>query len=221
MPAALEKQTAEKIDHYCFSKIYYIEFMWYGLNNMRVSLYKKDKKIYNIKAMEEKILTIRKAQLEDLQPITEIYNQAVLKTISTFHLYPRSFEEQLKWFESHGDKYPLLVAEEGGLVIAWACLSSYSDREGYQYTVTDSIYVREEFRRQHIGYELLNFLMGEARKLGYHSVVAFIARENLASIGLHEKVGFLYRGALKEVGFKFGRWMDVCFYQKMLEGERE
>ncbi|MDI3543215.1 MAG: L-amino acid N-acyltransferase [Candidatus Atribacteria bacterium] len=171
--------------------------------------------------MEEKILTIRKAQLEDLEQVTEIYNQAVLKTISTFHLYPRSLEEQLKWFESHGDKYPLLVVEEGRLVIAWACLSPYSDREGYQYTVTDSIYVREEFRRQRIGYELLNFLVKEAQKLSYHSVIAFIAKENLASIKLHEKVGFLYRGVLKEVGFKFGRWIDVCCYQKMLEGERE
>ena len=166
-------------------------------------------------------MTIRKAQLEDLQQITEIYNQAVLKTISTFHLYPRSWEEQVNWFKSHGDKYPLLVAEESGSVIAWACLSPYSDREGYQYTVTDSIYVREEFRRQHIGYELLNILIGEAQKLGYHSVITFIARENLASIGLHEKVGFVYRGELKEAGFKFGRWMDVCFYQRMLErGER-
>jgi phosphinothricin acetyltransferase len=81
--------------------------------------------------------------------------------------------------------------------------------------------VREEFRRQRIGYELLNFLVKEAQKLSYHSVIAFIAKENLASIKLHEKVGFLYRGVLKEVGFKFGRWIDVCCYQKMLEGERE
>ena len=181
-------------------------------------LYKKDKKIYNIEAMEGKVLTIRKAQLEDLQQITEIYNEAVLKTISTFHLYPRSWEEQVGWFKSHGDKHPLLVVEENGFVIAWACLSPYSDREGYQHTVTDSIYVREEFRRQHIGYELLSFLAEEAQKLGYHSIVAFIARENLASIRLHEKVGFLYRGELKEVGFKFGKWVDVCLYQKMLEG---
>ncbi|HQE25807.1 MAG TPA: N-acetyltransferase family protein [Candidatus Atribacteria bacterium] len=171
--------------------------------------------------MEDKILTIRKAQIDDLQEITDIYNEAVLETISTFHLYPRSWEEQVRWFESHKDRYPLLVVEDEDLVIGWACLSPYSDREGYQYTVTDSIYIRKEFRRQRIGYELLSILVGEARKLGYHSIVAFIARENLASIRLHEKVGFICRGELKEAGFKFGRWIDVCFYQKMLGGRED
>jgi phosphinothricin acetyltransferase len=167
-------------------------------------------------AMKEKTLVIRRARQEDLPAITEIYNEAVLTTIATFHLHPRSLEEQLRWFESHNERYPLLVAEEGGLVVAWACLSPYSDREGYQYTVTDSIYVRREFRRQHIGYELLSYLVAEARRLSYHSIVAIIASENIASIRLHEKLGFVLRGVLKEAGFKFGRWIDVCFYQKML-----
>lgn len=166
-------------------------------------------------AMKE-TLVIRKACPEDLPAITEIYNEAVLTTISTFHLYPRSFEDQIRWFESHTERYPLLVAEERGIVVAWACLSPYSDREGYQYTVTDSIYVRREFRRQHIGYELLSTLIEEAKRLSYHSIVAIIASENIASIRLHEKLGFVLRGVLKEAGFKFGRWIDVCFYQRML-----
>lgn len=166
--------------------------------------------------MEEKTLVIRRARWEDLSSITEIYNEAVTTTISTFHLYPRSLEEQKRWFEGHTERYPLLVAEEGGLVVAWACLSPYSDREGYQHTATDSIYVRKEFRRQRIGYELLRALLEEAERLSYHSIVAIIASENIPSIRLHEKLGFVFRGVLKEAGFKFGRWIDVCFYQKML-----
>ncbi|MCX7667369.1 MAG: GNAT family N-acetyltransferase [Atribacterota bacterium] len=169
-----------------------------------------------MKTMKEKMLTIRRAQEDDLPQITEIYNQAVLYTTATFHLFPRSLEEQKSWYRTHNERYPLIVAEESGLVVAWACLSPYSDREGYQYTVSDSIYVREEFRRQHIGYELLCYLLEEAKNLGYHSVVAFIARENIPSIRLHEKLGFELRGILKEVGFKFQKWVDVCIYQKMI-----
>ncbi|MDK2897308.1 MAG: L-amino acid N-acyltransferase [Candidatus Atribacteria bacterium] len=167
--------------------------------------------------MKEKTLTIRKARVEDIDQITEIYNQAIIKTISTFHLYPRSSEEQMKWFYQHNDRYPLMVAEDECQLVAWACLSPYSDREGYQFTVTDSIYVKEEFRRQRIGYELLQFLIEEAKKLGYHSMVAFISSENLPSIKLHQKLGFLFQGELKEIGFKFGKWVDVCLYQKMLD----
>ncbi len=172
--------------------------------------------------MKEKVLVIRRAQERDLPQITAIYNEAVLYTIATFHLYPRSLEEQKQWYEEHSEKYPLLVAEEGGMVIAWACLSPYSEREGYQYTVSDSVYVREEFRRQRIGYELLSYLLEEAKRIGYHSVLAFIARENLPSIKLHEKLGFRLCGIMREVGYKFDRWVDVCIYQKMIDerGER-
>lgn len=169
-----------------------------------------------METMKEKMLTIRRAQEDDLPQITEIYNQAVLYTTATFHLFPRSLEEQKTWYRMHNEKHPLVVAEENGLVVAWACLSPYSEREGYQYTVSDSIYVREEFRRQRIGYELLSYLLEEAKNLGYHSVVAFIARENIPSIRLHEKLGFELRGILKEVGFKFQKWVDICIYQKMI-----
>lgn len=175
------------------------------------------KKVIQYETMKEKVLNLRRAKEEDLSQITEIYNQAVLYTTATFHIYPRSVEEQKAWYKIHNERYPLVVAEDNGKIVAWACLSPYSDREGYQYTVSDSIYVREEFRRQRVGYELLYYLLEEGRSLGYHSVLAFVARENIASIKLHEKLGFELRGVLKEVGFKFQKWVDICIYQKMLQ----
>ena len=187
-----------------------------SLLKFSAGLFSTAKKLYNMETMKEKILNFRRAREEDLPQITEIYNQAVIHTVATFHLYPRSIEEQKDWYRIHDERYPLIVAEENGLVVAWACLSPYSDREGYQYTVADSIYVREEFRCQRIGYELLSYLLEEAKNLGYHSVVAFIARENIPSIKLHEKLGFALRGVLREVGFKFQKWVDICIYQKML-----
>lgn len=167
--------------------------------------------------MKEKVLNLRRAKEDDLSQITEIYNQAVLYTTATFHIYPRSVEEQEAWYKIHDERYPLVVAEDSNTIIAWACLSPYSDREGYQYTVLDSIYVREEFRRQRVGYELLRYLLEEGKNLGYHSVLAFIARENIPSIKLHEKLGFELQGILREVGFKFQKWVDVCIYQRMLQ----
>jgi len=166
--------------------------------------------------MDKKTLTIRTARMEDLPAITEIYNEAVLNTLSTFHLYPRSLDDQKKWFENHGEKYPLLIAQDDGLTVAWASLSPYSDREGYQYTVTDSIYVREGYRQKGIGCDLLNTLVDKAQSLKYHSIIAIIARINIPSIKLHEKLGFICRGVLPETGYKFGKWVDICLYQKML-----
>jgi len=166
--------------------------------------------------MEKKNLTIRAARIEDLPAITEIYNEAVVNTLSTFHLYPRSLDDQKKWFENHGVKYPLLIADDKGSTVAWASLSPYSEREGYQFTVADSIYVREGYRRKGIGYDLLGKLIDEAQALKYHSIIAIIALVNVPSIKLHEKLGFICRGILLEAGFKFGKWVDICLYQKML-----
>ena len=166
--------------------------------------------------MDKTTLTIRAARIEDLPAITEIYNEAVVNTLSTFHLYPRSLDDQKKWFENHGEKYPLLIAEDERSTVAWASLSPYSEREGYQFTVADSIYVREGYRRKGIGYDLLSQIIGEAQTLRYHSIIAIIARVNVASIKLHEKLGFVCRGVLPEAGYKFGNWVDICLYQKML-----
>ncbi|MCX6091025.1 MAG: GNAT family N-acetyltransferase [Candidatus Atribacteria bacterium] len=167
--------------------------------------------------MEQNTVTIRNARIEDLPEITDIYNEAVVHSLSTFHVYPRTYEVQREWYAVHDQRYPLMVAEEQGRVVAWACLSPYSEREGYQYTVTDSIYVQQDFRRRGIGHDLLRSLTEEAKHLHYHSVIAVIARVNVVSIRLHERLGFVCRGILSEAGFKFGEWVDICLYQKILE----
>ncbi len=166
--------------------------------------------------MDKETIIIRNAQVDDLPGITEIYNEAVVNTLATFHLYPRSFDDQKEWFEKHGEKYPLLIAEKDGSIVAWASLSPYSDREGYQYTVADSIYVHQRYRQRGIGYDLLHGLISEAQVLKYHSIIATIARVNVASIKLHEKLDFICRGILPETGFKFGKWVDICLYQRIL-----
>ena len=155
------------------------------------------------------MLIIRPAKLEDLNRITEIYNEAVQKTVATFDTEPKTLEEQRAWFENHGWKYPILVAELKRVVSGWASLSKWSDRCAYADTAEISLYVLEEFRGQGLGKKLLEAIVGEGEKVGLHTVIARIAEGNRVSIHLHESLGFEHIGIMREVGRKFGRLLDV------------
>ena len=161
------------------------------------------------------MIIVRKASLDDLAAITKIYNQAILRTTATFDTEPKSLEEQKLWFESHGPKYPVLVAEEDGKVIAWASLSKWSDRCAYSDTAEISLYVNENDRGKGIGRKLLKAIIREGEKSGLHSIIARIAEGNETSIHLHQSVGFEHIGIMKEVGRKFGKLLDIYFMQKI------
>ena len=160
------------------------------------------------------MLIIRQAILEDLGAITEIYNEAILKTVATFDTKPKTLEEQKIWFANHGSKYPILVAEQDGLVVGWASLSRWSDRCAYSDTAEISLYVEEEFRGKGIGRKLMEAIIREGQKAGLHTVIARIAEGTEVSIHLHESVGFEHIGIMKEVGRKFGKLLDVYLMQK-------
>jgi len=162
------------------------------------------------------MLTIRPATLEDLDAITEIYNDAILNTVATFDTEPKTIEEQKVWFANHVHKYPILVAEQDGLVVGWASLSKWSEKRAYSDTVEGSLYVKKEYRRQGIGKRLLEAIIQEGQKAGFHSVMARIAKGGETSIHLCESLGFEHVGIMKEVGQKFGKLLDVYLMQKML-----
>lgn len=161
-------------------------------------------------------ITIRKAGLSDLDAITEIYNQAILKTTATFDTNVKSRSEQVDWFNKHDDRLPVFVAEENGRVVGWSSLSKWSDRCAYADTGEVSIYIDEAFRGNAIGKKMLAVLVNEGRKQGLHTLISRIAGESLASIRLHEREGFSHVGTLKEVGKKFGKLLDVHLMQKIL-----
>ncbi len=160
--------------------------------------------------------TIRSAAPGDLDRINEIYNQAVSTTTATFDTEPKSPEERRAWFEEHGPRHPVLVAEDGGRISGWASLSPYSDRAAYSRTVEISIYISEEKRGRGIGKRLMKAIVEEGRRLGHHAILARIAQDNPVSIRLHEWAGFFMVGTMKEVGFKFGRLLDVHLMQLLL-----
>ena len=160
--------------------------------------------------------TIRRAELKDLESITTIYNEAIVKTVATFDTEPKTPQQQQQWFALHGERYPILVAEQNSVVVGWASISSWSDRCAYRDTGETSFYVDETHQGEGIGRQLLQGLCDEATRLGFHSLLARMAEHSDASAYLHRQLGFELVGRLKEVGRKFGELLDVEIYQKML-----
>jgi phosphinothricin acetyltransferase len=161
------------------------------------------------------MLTIRRATLEDLGAITEIYNEVILQTVATFDTRPKTLEEQRIWFSSHDRRHPILVAEQDGLVVGWASLSEWSDRCAYSLTAEVSLYVKKEHRGRGIGRKLLEAIIQEGERSGLHTVIARITEGNEASINLFKSMGFEHIGIMREVGLKFGKLLDVHLMQKI------
>jgi len=161
-------------------------------------------------------MQIRRATVDDVAAITEIYNEAILTTTATFDTEPKTVAERLAWFESHGERHPVLVALLDGKVVAWASITKWSDRNAYADTAETSFYVKSECRGRGIGRQLKGAVIEEARKLGFLTLIARVAEGNRESIHLNESFGFVHVGVLKEVGRKFDRLLDVHIMQKML-----
>ncbi|QDT43595.1 N-acyltransferase YncA [Gimesia alba] len=162
-------------------------------------------------------MKIRPAEVSDLDEITVIYNEAILTTTATFDLEPQTREERLEWFESHDERFPILVTEVEGHVAGWASLSRWRLRRAYDRTAETSFYVKEEYRGQGIGRQLKQAIIEEARRLGFHTLIAGVAQGSEASLHLNESFGFEVVGTFKEVGNKFGKMLDVTYLQKMLD----
>ena len=159
------------------------------------------------------MLQIRPASEQDQPEILAIYNDAVLHTTATFDTEPRSMESQMEWFRKHKSNHLVLVAEKGGKIIGWASLSPWSDRCAYDTTVEVSVYIEPASRGMGIGAELLNAVTAEGGKSNNHTVLSRITSDNFASIRIHEKAGYKMIGEMKEVGFKFGKFLDVTMMQ--------
>ena len=156
---------------------------------------------------------VRAATEKDLASILDIYNEAVLHTTATFDTEPRSLEKQQAWFFAHKKNHPVVVAEENDMVIGWASLSPWSDRCAYDTTVEVSVYIHHDHRGRGLGSRLLEEVIAAGKNLEIHTVLSRITQGNEISIRIHEKCGFKTIGVMKEVGFKFNRFLDVHMMQ--------
>ncbi len=157
--------------------------------------------------------TIRPATEADLTVINDIYNHYVLHSTCTYQEEPETMDDRRQWFERHGGKHPIIVAVADGRVAGWGSLSPYHARSAYRFTVENSVYVHHEFHRHGIGSLLLEELIVRAQGFGHRAVIAGIDGQQTASVALHSKFHFEKVGHLKEVGFKFGHWLDVIYME--------
>jgi len=164
-------------------------------------------------------MKVRPAIGDDLPGILEIYNEAVLNTTATYDYEPRTLEHRAVWFEDHvKHNYPVFVAvDEAGAVAGWSALNRYHDRKGYQFTTENSVYVAADQRGKGVGKLLMQPLIEAARQRGLHAILAGIDADNEASLRLHASFGFVKVAHFKQVGFKFGRWLDVVYLELLLE----
>ncbi len=160
---------------------------------------------------------VRLAAGDDAEAIRSIYNREVLESTSTFDLVPRSLEAQLEWQRAHDGAHPAIVAVDGaGEVVGFGSISPFRDRPAYSTTVENSVFVHHEHRGKGIGKAILAELIRLATTHGFHAMIARIVGGNEASIRTHAACGFEMVGVEKEVGRKFGKWLDVVEMQRLL-----
>lgn len=162
-------------------------------------------------------VTIRDAEAGDLPAILAIYNDAVLTTTAIWNDAVADLASRRAWWEARTKQgYPVLVAAEAGGVLGYASFGDFRAFDGYRFTVENSVYVASDARRRGIASALLVPLIERARALGKHVMVAGIAGDNEVSIRLHRRLGFVETARMPEVGYKFGRWLDLVFMQLRL-----
>ncbi|HMU77669.1 MAG TPA: N-acetyltransferase family protein [Bacteroidia bacterium] len=155
------------------------------------------------------MIEIRSATADDIPFITEVYNDAIINTTATFDTEVKSIEDRMLWFKNHDGNHPIIVAENDGVLSGWASLTAWSDRCAYNGTAEVSVYVHKQHRGRGIGKALLEILILKGESKGLHYLLSRIASGNEASIHLHTIFGFRHIGIMKEVGFKFGNYVDV------------
>lgn len=163
-------------------------------------------------------IKIRPAVFSDIDTILEIINHEILHSTSIYDYEPRDFEAQKLWFEEkQKQKLPIVVAESENGAIGFATYGSFRQKEAYKFTIEHSVYVAQEFIGKGVGKLLLAELIHLAKNQGYHTMIGAIDADNSGSITFHEKFGFKSIGTIREVGYKFDKWLDLVFMQLILK----
>ena len=161
-------------------------------------------------------VTIRDATEADAEALLAIYNREVLTGTATLDLEPRTLDGQIEWIRRHQGANPVVVAVDDDEVVGFASLSQFKERAAYRTTVENSIYVAPGQQGKGIGNLLMTEILERARSHGFHSVIARIAGDNPGSIAVHMRHGYELVGVEREVGRKFGHWLDVTELQLLL-----
>ena len=166
-------------------------------------------------------ITVRQATEADLPGILEIINDSILNSTAIWSHYAYSLENRRAWLKDrHQHNYPVLVAILGGEIAGFASFGDFRPHDGFLHSVEHSIYVHRHHHGKGIGKQLMYPLIEAARALGKHVMIGSIEAGNTGSIRFHNGFGFVETGRLKEVGYKFDRWLDLVFMQKILDAPK-
>jgi len=155
--------------------------------------------------------------------ILAILNDAIVHSTALYDYVPRPPESMVGWFQAKQAKdFPVIgVESETGELLGFASYGSFRAFPAYKYTVENAVYVHRAHRGRGLARALMQHLIAHARAQGYHVIVAGIDKDNAASVALHTSLGFEAAGIIRQAGFKFGRWLDLAFYQLVLETPAE
>jgi phosphinothricin acetyltransferase len=164
-------------------------------------------------------LSIRAARAADLEAIRAIFNQVIATSTAVYYFEPSSLEERFAWFNARrAAGFPVLVAERDDAVLGFASFGEFRGAwPGYRYSVEHSVHVRADCRGQGVGRQLVAALFPLAAAQGKHVMIGGIDAANTASLRMHAGLGFEQVAHFREVGHKFGRWLDLVFMQRFLD----
>ena len=153
------------------------------------------------------------------EPILDIFNDAIVNSTALFDYKPRAAQSMVGWFDTkRAGGFPVIgVEDRDGRLLAFGSYGAFRAWPAYKYTVEHSVYVQKDHRGKGLGRVVMTELIAAARLNDLHAMIGGIEATNTGSIVLHEKLGFKHVGTLPQVGFKFGRWLDLTFYQLLLE----
>ena len=160
--------------------------------------------------------TIRLATRADAAAINDIQNYYVVNSTATFLTEPVTLEQRIAWLETRPPVHPVTVAQAQDDTVGWGALDIFRSRPAYRHTTEFSVYVRHDQHRRGIGRAIVQDLIDRARLLGHHALVGGCCSESTAVIALLEILGFSRVAHFREVGRKFGRWLDVVFLERLL-----
>lgn len=151
--------------------------------------------------------------------ILDILNDTIANSTALYDYVPRPPESMVGWFRTKAEgRFPVIGAEsDQGELLGFASYGPFRPWPAYKYTVENGIYIQRDHRGQGLGKLLMNELIRRAHAQDYHLIVAGIDAENAASISLHQSLGFAHAGTIRHAGFKFGRWLDLAFYELRLK----
>lgn len=150
--------------------------------------------------------------------ILEIFNEAILTSTALFDYQPRPPESMLHWFRTkESGRFPVLgIEDDDEQLLGFASYGTFRAWPAYKYSVEHSVYVHKDHRGKGLGRMLMVELIAAARAQNYHLLIGGIEATNAGSIALHQSLGFTHAGTIREAGYKFGRWLDLSFYQLTL-----